>query len=334
MLYATTRNARETYTAQRAMTEKRAPDGGYYVPFREPYFYASDLRTFSQKDFLEVTAEVLNLLLGTRLTPLEIEFTVGRHPIGLQKIGRRTVAGERWRNVSWTFSGLVAELTREISLQAPENRSAGPWAHIAAGTAVLFGIWSQLLRARILNSGDLLDVAVGEPDLLSAASAVYAKSWGLPLGRVVCGCQDSDGLWDLLHSGEVPAQKAPEDLELLLSACGGPEEVRRFLYCREAKKHYRPSDPVFRKLKDSVAAAVIGEKRIYNTLPAVFATHHYLLSLDGALAYAGLLDYRATSGSGSWGLVLCDRSPSLDIEVIAAALHRSENDVRKLLMKP
>ena len=38
MLYVTTRNNRDAYTARRALTENRGPDGGFFVPFREPVF--------------------------------------------------------------------------------------------------------------------------------------------------------------------------------------------------------------------------------------------------------------------------------------------------------
>ena len=42
MLYVTTRNDQEVYTAQRALREGRGPDGGFYVPFRDPVFPEED----------------------------------------------------------------------------------------------------------------------------------------------------------------------------------------------------------------------------------------------------------------------------------------------------
>ena len=38
MLYVTTRNNRDAFTAQRVLTENRGPEGGLFLPFREPLF--------------------------------------------------------------------------------------------------------------------------------------------------------------------------------------------------------------------------------------------------------------------------------------------------------
>ncbi len=38
MLYITTRNLHDAYTAHRAITSERCPNGGCFVPFRLPYF--------------------------------------------------------------------------------------------------------------------------------------------------------------------------------------------------------------------------------------------------------------------------------------------------------
>ena len=43
MLYVTTRNNRDAYTAQRVLRENRGPDGGLYVPFREPVFSREEI---------------------------------------------------------------------------------------------------------------------------------------------------------------------------------------------------------------------------------------------------------------------------------------------------
>ena len=49
MLYITTRNCRDAYTAQRALRENRGPDGGMYLPFHEPSYSAEDWKELAQK---------------------------------------------------------------------------------------------------------------------------------------------------------------------------------------------------------------------------------------------------------------------------------------------
>ena len=60
MLYVTTRDNRETYTANRALTESRGPDGGFYVPFRMPVFSEEEIRSLGDKSFGQCVSEVLN----------------------------------------------------------------------------------------------------------------------------------------------------------------------------------------------------------------------------------------------------------------------------------
>ncbi len=85
MLYATTRNAQEAYTAQRALTENRGPDGGLYVPFREPSFSEEMLGSLLKMPARDCMAQMLNLLFRKQLTGWDIELAVGKHPIGVMK---------------------------------------------------------------------------------------------------------------------------------------------------------------------------------------------------------------------------------------------------------
>ncbi len=80
MLYVTTRNNRDAYTAQRVLRENRGPDGGLYVPFREPVFSREEIDALKEKSFHQCVAEVLNRLFITKLTRWDVEFCVRQHP--------------------------------------------------------------------------------------------------------------------------------------------------------------------------------------------------------------------------------------------------------------
>lgn len=70
MLYVTTRNNRDAYTAQRVLRENRGPDGGLYVPFREPVFSWEEIDALKEKSFHQCVAEVLNRLFNTEADPV------------------------------------------------------------------------------------------------------------------------------------------------------------------------------------------------------------------------------------------------------------------------
>ena len=321
MLYATTRNQKETFTAQRALKEQRAPDGGFYIPFRYPVFSQEELDSFKTRPFRENAAELLGLLFGTRLSGFDLEFLIGRQPVSLQKIGRRTLSCERWRNPGWSFEGAVRDLASAIRSEKPEVGEVpyGPWAQVGMGIISLFCVFGMLDGPK--EPGQKLDIALSCGELYSAVSAWYARAWGLPIGKIVVGCRDHSGLWDLLHSGEMSTVRPlPAGMEMLICLCGGQREAQRYGEAVAAQKTYVPMDQTYQNLKKGLAVSIISEARIRETIPAAYQTHGYLLSPESALGYAGLLDYRAASGSGGWGMLLCDRGPSLDRQETARSL--------------
>lgn len=51
MLYVTTRTKQDTFTAARALSEDRAPDGGFYVPMRLPRLDRREIKKLGERLF-------------------------------------------------------------------------------------------------------------------------------------------------------------------------------------------------------------------------------------------------------------------------------------------
>ena len=62
MLYVSTRNNSDAYTAYRALHECNAPDGGYYFPFRLPHLSADELYAIKKQGPGETVAYILTSL--------------------------------------------------------------------------------------------------------------------------------------------------------------------------------------------------------------------------------------------------------------------------------
>ena len=97
MLYITTRNRRDAYTAQHTLRENRGPDGGMYLPFRGPAYSEQDWQKLACAPFGQRVAEVLNRLFGTRLTCWDVDVCIGRNPVPIVPLGHRTLVAELWR---------------------------------------------------------------------------------------------------------------------------------------------------------------------------------------------------------------------------------------------
>ena len=63
MLYLTTRDKHDTFTAHRALQENTAPDGGCYAPISFPVYESKQLASIREKSFGQNVADILNILI-------------------------------------------------------------------------------------------------------------------------------------------------------------------------------------------------------------------------------------------------------------------------------
>ena len=235
MLYLTTRSSRDAYTAQRALRESRGPDGGMYLPFRGPSFAPEDWKKLSAMPFGQRVAEILNRLFQMRLTCWDVDVCIGRNPVNIESLGHRTLVAELWHNAGQSYDYLARELAEQL---LNESSCQSGWLSIALRIAMLFGIYGQLPG----DSLEPVDISVISGDFAAPISAYYARAWGLPIGNIVCCCNENSGLWELLRHGQLRTDTAsvptilpeadvavPENLERLVYEAGGTDEVERYL---------------------------------------------------------------------------------------------------------
>lgn len=344
MLYVTTRNNRDAYTAQRALRENRGPDGGLYVPFREPKFAPEQIDALAEKSFNQCVAELLNLLFNTRLTGWDVDFCAGRHSVRLVNMTHRLVVAECWHNVDSEFPRLVRNLTDQIRADRETDTKSGDWAEVGVRIAVLFGICGELMREGIAGREKPYDISVTAGDFSGPISAWYARRWGLPIGNIVCCCNDNSNLWDFICHGQLRTdgvavktttpegdRVVPSGLERLIYAYGGPAETERYVeVCRRGGTYY-VSDALLRELRKGIYVTVTSTPRVSSTIPSVYRTHSYLLAPGSALAYAGLQDYRSRTGESRCAVLLSEQSPDRDAGTVAAALGISAEELKRYL---
>ena len=335
MLYVTTRNNRDAFTAQRALKENRCADGGLYLPFRTPRFSATDISELTGKPFNQCVADILNLLFNSKLTSWDVDFCVGRYPVRLEPLGHRIIMAETWHNPDWSYDRMVNGLT---SCLCKEEATPGDWVKIAVRIAVLFGIFGELRRSGVESA----DISVVSGDFSAPISAWYARQWGLPIGNIICCCNENNNLWDLVCHGHfrtdalsIPTSipeadvSVPDDLERLIYECGGIQEVARYLDACRRGVTYCPNDFVLAKLRQGIFVSVVSSQRMETTIPSVYRTHNYLLSPCSALAYAGLMDYRARAGETRYAIVLADHNPVCSAETVARALGITVDELKR-----
>lgn len=342
MLYVTTRNNTDTYTAHRALTESRASDGGFYVPFRMPLFSRSDIEELAKKSFGQCVAEILNLLFATKLTAWDVDCTIGRSPMRLNILTQRILLGEFWHNLEWDFRQSASGLTELLTGKKEEAPS--DWALIGIRIAMLFGMFGKLMRRDLVSVENPIDIAVPSGDFSCPMAVWYAKSWGLPVGNIILCCNDNNSPWELLHHGAFRTGAVavrtitpegdfvvPTDMERFISACGGRAETAKFIEDCRTGRMYVPSDAALENMRSGMYASVVGQNRVASAIPNVYSSHGCILEPYTALTYSGMMDYRARTGEGRNALILSERSPGSCLELTAEIMGISVDELRKKL---
>lgn len=338
MLYISTRNPHETHTARKALLELRAPDGGFYVPFSLDTFPQEQLKQLSGQKFNDTVARMMNFLFQARMTEHDVRLAVGRSSVRLAALSNRILMGECWHNLDNCFSRLVKNLIGHFCPEA--SCGSGSWAEVGTGVCVLFGIFGELMGKDLASMEKKVDISLVCGDFSLAMSAWYARAWGLPIGNIVCCCNENNGVWNLFVHGQLRTDGVciptltpgadicvPASLERLIYESGGEAEVQRYMErCRRGETYY-PDDAILAKLRQGMYVSVVSTPRMMDIIPNAYTTHGYVLSPYSALAYGGLMDYRAVTGESRRGLIIAERSPLADRSTVARALGIEETEL-------
>ena len=302
MLYVTTRSDRDPCTAYRAVNEGRGPDGGFYLPFRHPKFTPEEIEALAEKSFGQCVADVLNRLCNSRLSGWDIDFYCGRNPVRLHSLGHKVLAAEAWHTPTGRFDQLAREVTERI---CGEGAPVSDWMNIAVRAAVWFGVFGELQRSGITRA----DVSVLSGAFSLPISAWYARHWGLPIGNIICCCNENNAVWELLCYGQMRTDgvstntilpradiSLPVSLERLIYEAGGISETARHLECCRRGIPYYPGDRILSKIRTGLYASVVSSSRIRTMIPSVYRSNGYLMAPETAFVYAGAQDYRARTG--------------------------------------
>jgi len=320
VLYVTTRNEKEHYTPAYPLRNSRSIDGGFYVPHHVPEFTPEEVLKMLDMPFGQCVAQIINKLFCTQLTGWDIDFAIGRYPVRLQQFGHRIWIAETWHNIDWDFQYIVSKI---LMLIDKDCNYPSAWVKTSVRAAVLFGIYSELRYPDL----QLIDVAVVSQDFTLPMSVWYARSWGLPVGNIICCIDEEDEFWNLISYGRMRLEKPcnektdyPEAIEELIYACGGSMETNYFLECQRNSQIYIPSSNIIRdKIQQGMVASVVSKKRIMDTIPAVLRTNGYLLDPITSWAYSGFMDYRANTGIIRPSVVISEKSPIYSLDVISKA---------------
>ncbi len=324
MLYLTTRDSFDTFTASRAMSCDFADNGGLYLPFKLPKIDPTELKGMT---FGQCCAQVLNQFFSQRMTGREVEFVLGRNPVRVHSMTDRVVIAENWRGTEPSYGALERKLAQRLC----KDGEISSWMRIAIRIAVVFGTFAELLKNEIVREDFPVDVALPEDFNLTMA-VWYAREMGLPIGTIILSARPDSPVWDLLHLGQVrlSINKNTREAERLIHAALGVEEAKKYALALESGSAYTLLPEAAMKLRQGMFCAVVSRERENQTVSQVYRTTSALLVPQTASAYSALMDYRAKSGESRRALLLADDAPLDHADVIVRATGLSETDIQSI----
>lgn len=341
MLYVTTRTDQDAFTSYRAMTQDFGPDGGQFIPRIEPRFDEAALAELAKRSFNQNVAHVLSLLYRRKITAWDVDLVIGKHPMALVELPGRTLVAQTWHNSDRRFDQFVERLFRVVVTE-PEQRP-GQWFTMSVRIAVLCGILGHLMARGVEMP---VDLAVPSLDFQFPMAAWYARAWGLPIGTIICCCNENNAPWTLLYQGKLRPgrgvrrtvtdacdQTAPAGLERLIRAVLGPEEVKRYVQTLEAGKAYRLEPERRDRLREGFAVAVVSQRRMEFMLPNICRSGRWIPDLYAAMAYTGLVDHRSGCGETGTCLIISEENPVFSAELLAKTMGISAETLRQRLQE-
>lgn len=294
MLYLTTRNKADSFTAHKVLRSAAAPDGGMFMPMHLPVQDDIALARYERMNFGETVAEIMNIFFGTQLSGWDVDFTIGRQAVDLASIGHKVSVAECWHNPAGTSGYLVQRLYHLVTGDKSNATTPNAWFHVAVNIAILFGMYGKNCRRDIYE----FDVAVDTEDMLLFFAVRYAKRMGLPIRKIILGCTDQNGLWDFLSYGDFVASKRERNIafEALLWLDFGYDEVVNYTNCVHGKATFRLHLLALDKFRKDLFGTVVGDRRTKNVAESAWQTNQYRMEPVTARAFGALQDYRAKTG--------------------------------------
>ena len=313
MLYLSTQSDRNVFTAHKTLCSDYASDGGYYVPFRFPVYSASELASMRELSFNEIVANIINLFFSARLTVWDVDFCIGRNVCRIFTMNHRIAVAELWHNPGSAYSYVVEKIYNKICksdecLKYPTN-----WARIAIGIAVQFAVYIEMLRAGVLEDGQVYDVSVEIEDFTNLIASFYAKKMGLPIDTFICIQKGSGSVWDLIQRGIYSISEndvtVAAGVERLIYCTLGMEQAIHFSRLAQSGRTYTIDEDSIPQFNSSLFCSVAGAGRADTIINSIYRSNSYIIDPSAAICYGGVQDFRAKIGDSRLTLILSQDAP-------------------------
>lgn len=313
MLYRSTRNKLDSFTAYRALRMNKAADGGFILPLRVPVLERSQIMDMRNASFLQNFADILNLFFGTKFTAWDMESTIGKTPVHTVECGQKIVLAHCWKNPASKMEYFQQSVFERLCLDGGINPTV--WARVA--------IRISFIAATVLGLAEKeVDIGVNACDFEQALAACYCKKMGMPIRKILIACNENSNIWDFTYRGTIhcgatlkttnyPAQDkvVPDLFEAFMFLHYGYEITQHFLESLSSKRVYQLPEEIAPPAVNDLFVSVIGQDRIPGVISSFRSNNGLLLNTYTAFSLGAVQDYRAKAGESNLTVIFEEEAP-------------------------
>ena len=198
------------------------------------------------------------------------------------------------------------------------------WGRILPQVVYYISAYCDLLREGKVQKGEAVNICVPTGNFGNILAACYAKSMGVPLGRLICASNSNNVLTDFLTTGVYDRNRPfhttispsmdiliSSNLERLLYAVTGGDDARVRAWMEQLKQtgRYEVDGEVLEKIKALFSAGFCSDEQAEAVIAKAFREKNYLMDPHTAVACHVLEQYRRETGDDTAALVVSTASP-------------------------
>ena len=226
---------------------------------------------------------------------------------------------------AYFLSALLGELRETLAEKGCFLSSANSinWGRVLPQVVYYVSAYCDLVRDGRISMGDTINFCVPTGNFGDILAGFYAKTLGLPVGKLICASNANNVLTDFISTGVYDRNRpfyttASPSMDILISSnlerllyqlSGSDAEVRGYMDSLAKTGRYEISDVLKEKVQARFAAGWCDDNAAAETIARIFGTEGYLMDTHTAVAWSVLKDYRARTGDETPTVVVSTASP-------------------------
>ncbi|XP_033842104.1 threonine synthase-like 1 [Periophthalmus magnuspinnatus] len=174
------------------------------------------------------------------------------------------------------------------------------WARLLPQVVYHTSSYLDLCRGGVISFGDPVDVCIPTGNFGNAMSAIYAKSMGLPIRKVICASNHNCVITDFITTGSYNLHNRPllpsispaidilksSNLERFIyhTSHGDSHLVKELFTSLDRQQHFSVSEKLLENIQEDVSAGSCSENECLEAIRAVYENTGYIMDTHTAVA--------------------------------------------------